>query len=146
MKHYLHSLLFVFMATVSLAQDRAERIYRAVANEHISALDKLVDSTNVNECLDFKGGSYVPLVFAFKKDAMESLDHLLKIPSIDINKSCTGKTPVLYAAKYGKLDILKKLIAHGADIRITNKGRSAIDYAKRYKHRDVYEYLKEQLK
>ena len=36
----------------------------------------------------------------------------------EVNRKSMGKTPAIYAARYNKVEILKLLISHGADLRI----------------------------
>ena len=48
----------------------------------------------------------------------------------DIDKKSLGMTPVMFAARYNKVDILKLLIDKGADLKIkSNKGFSVMKYA-----------------
>ncbi|WP_047247680.1 ankyrin repeat domain-containing protein [Maribacter thermophilus] len=48
----------------------------------------------------------------------------------DINKKSLGMTPVMYAARYNKVEVLKLLIDKGADLKIkSNKGFSVVKYA-----------------
>ena len=60
-----------------------------------------------------------------------------------MNLACTGKTPLHYAAKYGRLEMLKKLIDAGADISKAYKGRTPLDYAKKYENTEIIEYLEQ---
>ena len=40
----------------------------------------------------------------------------------DINQKSLGKTPAMYAARYNKVDVLKLLVAKGADLSIKSDG------------------------
>lgn len=49
----------------------------------------------------------------------------------DINKKSVGKTPLMYAARHNKVEIIKLLLANGADINAKcDRGYTALDYAK----------------
>ncbi|MDC6354638.1 MULTISPECIES: ankyrin repeat domain-containing protein [Robiginitalea] len=48
----------------------------------------------------------------------------------DVNRKSLGKTPVIFAARYNQPEILKMLLANGADPTIRcDKGHSAMKYA-----------------
>ncbi len=48
----------------------------------------------------------------------------------NVNKTSNGMTPVMYAAKYNRTNILKLLISKGANLRAKNKkGYTALKYA-----------------
>ncbi|MGB3149553.1 MAG: ankyrin repeat domain-containing protein [Maribacter sp.] len=48
----------------------------------------------------------------------------------DVNKKSLGMTPVMYAARYNKAEVLQILIDHGANLRIkSNQGYSVQKYA-----------------
>ncbi|QDO93743.1 ankyrin repeat domain-containing protein [Formosa sediminum] len=49
----------------------------------------------------------------------------------DVNKKSNGLTPVMYAAKYNRVEILNYLIARGAKLKTKcDSGYTALDYAK----------------
>lgn len=49
----------------------------------------------------------------------------------DVNQKSLGKAPIHYAARYNKAEVLKVLIANGADIKKRcDGGMTAIKYAK----------------
>ncbi len=48
----------------------------------------------------------------------------------DVNKKSLGKTPAIYAARYNQVEILKVLIANGADLSIkSNSGYTIAEIA-----------------
>lgn len=62
----------------------------------------------------------------------------------DINEvhATTGFTPLITAAYYGNLPMVKLLVEAGADKNIKcNKGYTAYDYAKKYEFNDIANYL-----
>ena len=51
----------------------------------------------------------------------------------------------MYAAKHGKLEMLKYLIEHGANINtVSVKGKTALSYSIEYKRPEIEAYLKAQ--
>ncbi|WP_299778279.1 ankyrin repeat domain-containing protein [uncultured Formosa sp.] len=56
----------------------------------------------------------------------------------DVNKKSNGLTPAMYAAKYNRVDILKYLIAKGANLKTKcSLGYTALDYAKATNAKDA---------
>jgi len=54
-----------------------------------------------------------------------------------------NKTPLMYAAKYGHLDIAKLLLKSGAKKDLLSpKGKTALDYAKKYEQEAIISFLK----
>ncbi|CAL2081975.1 ankyrin repeat domain-containing protein [Tenacibaculum sp. 190524A02b] len=61
----------------------------------------------------------------------------------DINRKSMGLTPVMYAARYNRTKILKLLIDKGARLKTkSDKGHTALDYAKMSKATESYDLLK----
>ena len=64
----------------------------------------------------------------------------------DINKKSIGMTPLMYASRYNRVEIVKFLIANGADLKIkSNKGYTALKYAKISKAHDTYKIISDAL-
>jgi uncharacterized protein len=64
----------------------------------------------------------------------------------DVNQKSDGMTPVMYAAKYNRTEILELLIAKGADLKAkSNKGYTAIKYAEMHGATDAQEILESTL-
>ncbi|OIQ41327.1 MAG: hypothetical protein BM563_01190 [Bacteroidetes bacterium MedPE-SWsnd-G1] len=57
----------------------------------------------------------------------------------NINQKSAGMTPLMYAARQNKVEIVKLLIARGAKLKIkSEKGLTALDYAKQSKAKESY--------
>ena len=55
---------------------------------------------------------------------------------------CDDKTPLMYTVKYGNLDFAKLLLENGANKKaISNKGNTALDYAKKYDQKELIKIL-----
>ncbi len=62
----------------------------------------------------------------------------------NINAKSNGLTPVMYAAKYNRVEILQILIAEGAHLKVRcNKGYTALDYAKATNAKDAQRIIEE---
>ncbi|HIB36160.1 ankyrin repeat domain-containing protein [Mesonia sp.] len=58
---------------------------------------------------------------AIMKGNLEMVKQLIEIGE-DVNAKSLGKTPAMYAARYNKVDVLKLLVAKGADLSIKSDG------------------------
>lgn len=85
-----------------------------------------------------------PLMLAVQADshALE-VTNLLLTQGAKVNEVDTyGNTALIYAAQVGGLDVIKALVAHGADAAIANKSEAtALDFAIGDEHFFVTEYL-----
>lgn len=60
----------------------------------------------------------------------------------DVNEKANGLTPLMFAARYNKVEILKFLLQNGADKRIKDEnGNTALNYAENSKAQEAYDYL-----
>jgi ankyrin repeat protein len=71
-----------------------------------------------------------PFCMSIIKGDFETAKKLIDMGA-DINAKSNGLTPVMYAAKYNRTDILELLIAKGADLKSkdTKKGYTALKFA-----------------
>jgi len=140
-KVILSLVLAIVLALQSQAQELSKDAYLAFNHDNPSALKSQLEYKNLNQCYESGTTSYTLLALSIKTGATQCFNLLVSEENSDLNKYCSGKTPLLYAAKYGKLNMLKKLLAAGADPTITHKNRSALDYAKKYKQKEIVAYL-----
>jgi len=64
----------------------------------------------------------------------------------DVNEKSNGMTPVMYAAKYNRTDILKLLIEQDANLKAkSDKGYTALKYAELHGAKDAELIIKEAL-
>tara|TARA_R100000935_G_scaffold27288_1_gene47348 strand:- start:25059 stop:25490 length:432 start_codon:yes stop_codon:yes gene_type:complete len=137
-------LLLILAFTLSLqAQELSKEIYTAFKDDTVATLQKASQYQNLNICYEAGNSSYSLLSLSIKTNAENCFTQLLSEKEIDLNLACTGKTPLHYAAKYGRLEMLKKLIDAGADISKAYKGRTPLDYAKKYENTELIEYLEQ---
>jgi len=65
----------------------------------------------------------------------------------DVNKKSVGMTPLMYAARQNRVEIVKLLIANGADLKAKSKrGYSALKYAEISKAHDAFQIITDELK
>jgi len=70
-----------------------------------------------------------PFHMSIVKGDLETVKKLIDLGS-DVNEKWNGLTPVMYAAKFNRTEILKLLILKGANLTAKSaKGHTAIDYA-----------------
>ncbi|APU09327.1 hypothetical protein A5M85_03210 [Cellulophaga lytica] len=85
-----------------------------------------------------------PLSIAVVKGNFDTTKKFLEFGS-DINqKSGTmGMTPLMYAARYNKVELMKLLVANGANVKAKSKiGVTALKYAKAANAHAAVKYLK----
>ncbi|WOD42352.1 ankyrin repeat domain-containing protein [Hwangdonia lutea] len=86
-----------------------------------------------------------PFCVSIAKGDLETVKKLISLGA-DINKKSNGMTPVMYAAKYNRTDILKFLIAKGAKLKTKcPKGLTAVKYAERSNAKEALAILKDAL-
>lgn len=62
----------------------------------------------------------------------------------DVNEESNGLTPLMFAARYNKIEILKYLLDKGADKEVKDeRGNTALKYAENSKSLEAIEYLKQ---
>ena len=76
---------------------------------------------------------------------MESLRYFVE-NGADIEGVCADKTPLMYAAKYGQIEMVQYLVQIGADLSSTYKGKTALSFARQFYQREIIKYLKQKQK
>ncbi|WP_298321148.1 ankyrin repeat domain-containing protein [uncultured Aquimarina sp.] len=80
---------------------------------------------------------------AIVKGDLETVKKMIELGS-DVNKQSEGKTPLMYAARYNRADIIKLLVAKGAKVKTRDsKGYTAMKFAKLSNAKDAIAILKE---
>jgi ankyrin repeat protein len=95
------------------------------------------------DIFDFDNEGVSIFDMAIAHNNIEIVDYILK-QKIDINKTNrkSGFTALMSATCYGRVEILKLLIAHGADQNTTDiKGFKAVDFARKMNKRSVLKLL-----
>ncbi len=64
----------------------------------------------------------------------------------DINQKSVGMTPLMYAARHNRVEIVNLLISKGANLKVkSNRGYTALDYAEMSKAVDAYKVISDVL-
>ncbi|MGC4041335.1 MAG: ankyrin repeat domain-containing protein [Flavobacterium sp.] len=84
-----------------------------------------------------------PLCNAILKGDIESVKKFIEYGA-NINEMSNGLTPLMFAARYNKVEILKYLVEKGADKQIKDeRGNTAMKYAENSKSVEAIEFLKQ---
>lgn len=84
-----------------------------------------------------------PLCNAIAKGDVEAVKKFIEYGS-DVNEARNGVTPLMLAARYNKVDILKLLLEKGARLNDKDdKGFTALKYAEISKAQEAIAYLKQ---
>ena len=84
-----------------------------------------------------------PLCNAIVKGDLATVKKFVEYGS-DVNEMSNGVTPLMLAARYNKVEILKYLLEKGADKKIKDeRGNTAMKYAEYSKSQEALAYLKQ---
>jgi len=108
---------------------------------HVNA--KTFSTTNtapIENAYFFKVNSFC---VSIAKGDLETVQKLLA-RGADVNEKSNGMTPLMYAAKFNRTEILTLLIKHGANLKAkSSKKMTALDYAELHGAVDTAAILKE---
>jgi ankyrin repeat protein len=138
-------LFFIGLSASVRAQQMPAEITSALQVDDTVKLSIVLTKDNINACY----GNYSVLSDAIRNNAANCFNWLIK-NGADVNKSCSGYVPpLMHAAKYGRFEMVKILVAKGANINYKYEGsfepangQTPITYAEKYQHQDIADYLK----
>lgn len=134
-------LLTLFATSFVTSQTLTSDFKTALKADDAKIFTKLLNAENLNACHEAGNSSYTLLALAIKTEAKNCFEVLLE-KKVNLEKACSSKTPLMYTVKYGKLEMAKALTEAGANPRTeNNKGRTALDYAKKYEQKKLEMYL-----
>jgi len=120
----------------------------------ISAIALCVSVVTVNATTDISNVDNYNVETVFKvnsfcisiaKGDIETVKKLLSIGE-DVNQKSDGMTPLMYAAKYNRTEILELLIERGADLKAKSDNKmTALKYAELHGAKDAYQILEKAL-
>ncbi|MEO8235980.1 MAG: ankyrin repeat domain-containing protein [Flavobacterium sp.] len=109
----------------------------AFANDSFASNSNVSSKINVETIF-----SPTPLCTAIIKGDLETIKKFIEYGE-DVNQTSDGMTPLMLAARYNKVEIVKFLLDKGAIIDIkSEKGYTALNYAQMSKAIDVLDLLK----
>jgi hypothetical protein len=84
-----------------------------------------------------------PLCIAISKGDLEGIKKLVEYGA-NVNEKSNEMTPLMFAARYNKVEILKFLVSKGAKTNVKDsKGYTALKYAELSNAFDAVQYLKQ---
>ncbi|MBS1549535.1 MAG: ankyrin repeat domain-containing protein [Bacteroidetes bacterium] len=141
MKNVKWLYLLMLLGNIMYGQELNKEQVSAFKEDNVVQFQKSFSDNQINQCFMIKEGSYNPLVISIKLETKNVFKYLLE-HGADVNKICDNKTPLMFAAKYGKLEMVKQLLAKGAQKDLKNtKGYTALDYAKRENFQEIVQLL-----
>ena len=150
MNSFLKQLILITLITTigstSYGQELTNKIAWSIKYGLTENLKHLITADRINECVgvgDSKKYNY--LAISIKLKSIKSLRYFVE-NGANIEGVCADKTPLMYAAKYGQLEMARYLVQKGADLNATYKGKTAIIFARQFHQRDIAKYLLEQKK
>lgn len=86
---------------------------------------------------------YDPLCVAISKSDNQTAKKIIEYGA-DVNQRFNGMTPLMYAARYNNVEMIKMLIEKGADLsEKDSRGNTAIKYAELSNAKEATAFLKE---
>jgi len=146
-------LLFILFAVsvnkVSAQELTTEKIIAILQKDDAIQLATLINNDNINNCYTEKGYPYSALSQTVRYNAKKCFDFLIA-QGADVNKVCNGYVPpLMHAAKYGHLDMVKILVAKGANVHYQYDGdnpniqdMTPLTYAEKFNQKEVADYLR----
>ncbi|MDN3677781.1 ankyrin repeat domain-containing protein [Flavobacterium paronense] len=106
----------------------------------VAVASSLSTSSTPKEIVNFNN---TPLCNAIVKGDLATVKKFVEYGS-DVNEMSNGLSPLMLAARYNKVDILKYLLEKGADKQIKDeRGNTALKYAEYSKSQEAVDYLKQ---
>ena len=104
--------------------------------------NELVETSNNEVILTLEVNTFCKLITKGDIDAVKSM---IKAGT-NINQKSVGMTPLMYAARYNRVEIVSLLIANGANLKTkSNRGYTALEYAEMSKANDAYNIISDAL-
>jgi len=138
-------VFFIALSVPAKAQELPAEINSALKVDDSVKISVVITKTNINDCY----GNYSVLADAIRYNSIKCFIWLLE-NGADVNKICNGYvSPLMHAAKYGNLDMVKMLVAKGAKINYQYtgdygpaKGKTPATYAEMFGHQEIADYLR----
>ena len=130
-------LTFSFFSAQELTSDYKQML----TYDKADSFSTLVNKENIDQCFQIDDNSYSLLALSIKLNSKKVFQKLVD-EKANLEKVCDGKTPLMFAAKYGNAEFAKKLLENGAKKETrTDKGYNALDYAKKYEKPEIIKLL-----
>lgn len=143
MKNFIITFSFLLFHLNAQAQDIS--LKEVFKSDNVSQLQSYLQDHDVNDCHTIMNADYTFLSLAIKSDATNIFYYLLD-NGADVSKICTDKTPLMYAIKYNKKEMLEKLLRSGVKVdQISKSGKTSEDYCMKYDRPILLKLIRESL-
>lgn len=115
-KNLILILLVSLIGMTSFGQELTNETAINIKYGRTEKLKKFTSAELINACVgvaDSKKYNY--LTISIKLKSIKSLKYFIEMGA-NIERVCADKTPLMYAAKYGQLEMVKYLVEKGADL------------------------------
>ena len=137
----LFSIISLLVVSFSSAQSLSDSFNTVLKYDSVERFQILLEKADLNACYAVEGTEHTLLGLAIKEKAITCFNYLIA-QKANLENVCAGKTPLMYAAKYGNLPAAKALIKAGAMVSTENsKGQKALDYAIKHEQKELQSYL-----
>jgi len=134
-------IITLLFTTLTFSQKVSEELKSTIKADNLDVFKTLIDDTDLDTYYKINDRDYTLLIITIKLKASSCFEFLIE-NKVNVEKISSGKTPLMHAVKNGKLDMVKILITAGADKLAKNDvNKTALDYAVRYKRKDIQTYL-----
>ncbi|MGE8554638.1 MAG: ankyrin repeat domain-containing protein [Chryseobacterium jejuense] len=133
--------VFTILSAIMYSQELTNEHKQMLKYDNTAYFSTLINKENINACYQIENNSYTLLGLAIKMNSQQVFQKLID-EKADLEKACDGKTPLMFTAKYDHTEFAKKLLANGAkkDTK-TDKGYTALDYARKYEKPEIIKLL-----
>ncbi|KZS40854.1 hypothetical protein AWE51_24590 [Aquimarina aggregata] len=101
---------------------------------------RMITNSHDSEFTTFKTN---PFCMAIVKGDLDAVKKMIEFGS-DVNEKWDGMTPLMYAARYNRVDIIKVLVKQGAKVKAKDsKGNNALKFAKLSNAKEAMALLEE---
>jgi ankyrin repeat protein len=118
-------------------------IYLGLACLSFGNLTFANETKNLKSPTEYFINTNTPLCNAITKGDLDSVKKFIEYGA-DVNEQSNGITPLMLAARYNKVEILKILVANGAKVKAKDEnGKTALQHAVSFKAEEAVAYLKQ---
>ncbi|SHI60588.1 ankyrin repeat domain-containing protein [Flavobacterium terrae] len=106
------------------------------------ATQSFASNVNISPKKEIIASVNSPLCAAIIKGDLEAVKKFVEY-GVDVNETSNGMTPLMFAARFNRVDIIEILLKNGADKKTKDdKGYTALKYAEQSRANDAIQALK----
>ena len=139
----MKNLFTVTTLLLTLLSYGQQELAKAMKNDDVVLLNQNITDSNKNDCIEINGTDYTLLAIAIKLDSKKIFEELITSHKVDLDNICEDKTPLMYAVKHGKEEMVIKLLEAGVNTdKTSKKGKTVLYYAEKYDQKSIAKILK----